>query len=420
MAVDVNQAARDEATHAAAHDITSVIRTTCCIVGAGPAGVMLALLLARKGIPVLLLETHADFEREFRGDTVHPSTMEVLAELGLAERFLELPHRKIRQAQLTADPPLTISFDGLPTRYSFVAMMPQARFLEFITTEAARYPAYRLMMGATVRETIEEDGVVRGVRLQAQDGWHEVRALLTVAADGRFSRLRHLSGLPAITSSPPMDVLWFRLPRQTGDPDGAVANMRNGHLLVMFDRGDLWQVAYLLPKGGYRDLHAAGLASLRQNLVDLMPWLGGRIEADLTDWKQTFLLSVESDRLVRWYRPGLLLIGDAAHTMSPVGGVGINYAIQDAVATANLLSDGLLAGRMSLHQLAAVQRRRELPTRVIQAVQTQIQNRVLAPVLQSGRGGPPDLLPLLGRIPFLRRIPPRIMGMGIRTEHVRQ
>jgi 2-polyprenyl-6-methoxyphenol hydroxylase-like FAD-dependent oxidoreductase len=346
--------------------------------------------------------------------------MELLAELGLAERFLELPHRKIRQAQLTIDPPLTISFDDLPTRYPFVAMMPQARFLEFITAEAAHYPAYTLMFGATVRDLVEEDGIVRGVRFQAQDGWHEVRALLTVAADGRFSRLRHVSGLPANTSSPPMDVLWFRLPRRAGDAEGALAKIAKGHLLVMFDRGDVWQVAYLLPKGGYRDLHAAGLARLRQTLIELMPWLAGRVESDLTDWKQTFLLSVESDRLLRWYRPGLLLIGDAAHTMSPVGGVGINYAIQDAVATSNLLSDGLLAGRLSLHQLAAVQRRRELPTRVIQAVQTQIQNRVLAPVLQSGRGGPPDLLPLLGRIPFLRRIPPRIMGMGIRTEHVRQ
>jgi 2-polyprenyl-6-methoxyphenol hydroxylase-like FAD-dependent oxidoreductase len=417
MAVDVHRASLEQVAPAA-QDIQAVHRTTCCIVGAGPAGAVLALLLARQGIPVLLLEAHADFEREFRGDTVHPSTLEILAELGLAERLLELPHRKIRQAQLTSDPPLTISFEGLPTRFPFVAMMPQARFLEFITAEAARYPSYRLLMGATVRELIEEDGIVRGVRFQAQDGWHAVRALLTVGADGRFSRLRHLSGLPAMTSSPPMDVLWFRLSRRPGDPEGAVAKLGGGHLLVMFDRGDVWQVAYLVPKGGYRQVHAAGLPALRQTLVDLIPWLAGRVETDLTDWKQTFLLSVESDRLVRWYRPGLLLIGDAAHTMSPVGGVGINYAIQDAVAAANLLSDGLLAGRLSLRQLAAVQRRRELPTRVIQAVQAQIQNRVLAPALEARRGGP-DLLPLLARFPFLRRLPPRIMGLGIRTEHVR-
>jgi 2-polyprenyl-6-methoxyphenol hydroxylase-like FAD-dependent oxidoreductase len=417
MAVEVNRAALDETTRPAPHEIRSVLRTTCCIVGAGPAGAMLALLLARKGIPVLLLEAHADFEREFRGDTVHPSTIEVLAELGLAERFLELPHRKIRQAQVTADPPLTVSFDGLPTRFPFVAMMPQARFLEFITAEAARYPSYRLMLGATVRELIEEDGVVRGVRLQAQDGWHEVRALLTVGADGRFSRLRDLSGLPAVTSSPPMDVLWFRLPRQPSDPEGAVGKVGAGHLLVMLDRGDVWQVAYLVPKGGYRELHAAGLPALRRTLAELIPWLAGRLDAELAEWRQTFLLSVESDRLVRWYRPGLLLIGDAAHTMSPVGGVGINYAIQDAVAAANLLSEGLLAGRLSLRQLAAVQRRRELPTRVIQAIQTQIQNRVLAPALNPGRGAP-DLLPLLARVPLVRQLPPRIMAMGIRTEHV--
>ena len=419
MAIDANQAALEEAApRPAAHEIRSVLRTTCCIVGAGPAGAVLALLLARQGIPVLLLEAHADFEREFRGDTVHPSTLEILAQLGLVERLLELPHRKIRQAQLTSDPPLTISFEGLPTRFPFVAMMPQARFLDFITAEAARYPSYTLMMGAPVRELIEEDGIVRGVRFQTEDGWHEARALLTVGADGRFSRLRHLSGLPAISNSPPIDVLWFRLPRQATDPEGAVGQIRPGHLLVMLDRGDVWQLAYVLPKGGYRQVHAAGLPALRQTLVDLVPWLADRVEPQLTDWRQTFLLSVESDRLVRWYRPGLLLIGDAAHTMSPVGGVGINYAIQDAVAAANLLSDGLLAGRLSLRQLAAVQRRREFPTRVIQTIQTQIQNRVLAPALESQRTAP-ELLPLAARVPFLRRLPPRIMAMGIRTEHVR-
>src|SRR5919206_4160912 len=227
MAIDANQAALEEAAPRpapAAHEIKSVLRTTCCIVGAGPAGAMLALLLARKGIPVLLLKAHGDFEREFRGDTVHPSTIEILAELGLAERFLQLPHRKIRQAQIPAEPPLTVGFDGLPTRFPFVAMMPQARFLEFMTAEAAKYPSYTLMMGASVRELIEEDGIVRGVRFQTEDGWHAVRALLTVGADGRFSRLRHLSGLPAMTSSPPMDVLWFRLPRRPDDPEGALGS----------------------------------------------------------------------------------------------------------------------------------------------------------------------------------------------------
>jgi 2-polyprenyl-6-methoxyphenol hydroxylase-like FAD-dependent oxidoreductase len=419
MAIDANQAALEQAAQQpSAHEIKSVLRTTCCIVGAGPAGVVLALLLARKNIPVLLLEAHGDFEREFRGDTVHPSTIEILAELGLAERFLDLPHRKIRQALIPANPPLTVSFDGLPTRFPFVAMMPQARFLEFVTAEAAKYPSYTLMMGATVRELIEEDGIVRGVRFQSEDGWHEARALLTVGADGRFSRLRHLSGLPVVASSPPMDVLWFRLPRLPSDPEGAVGQIQPGHFVVMLDRGDVWQLAYLVPKGGYRELHAAGLPNLRQRLVELIPWLADRVETQLTDWKQTFLLSVESDRLVRWYRPGLLLIGDAAHTMSPIGGVGINYAIQDAVAAANLLADGLLAGRLSLHQLAAVQRRRELPTRVIQTIQTQIQNRVLAPALE-GQRKLPEVLPLLSRVPFLRRLPPRIMGMGIRTEHVR-
>ena len=416
MAVDLKRAALEQTP--TSHDLQAVHHTICCIVGAGTAGAILALLLARQGISVMLLEAHADFEREFRGDTVHPSTMELLAELGLVDRLLELPHRKIRQARLPTQPPLSINFDGLPTRFPYITMMPQARFLEVVTAEAARYPAYTLLMGATVRELIEEDGIVRGVRFQAQDGWHEVRALLTVGADGRFSRVRHLAGLQAITSSPPMDVLWFRLPRLSSDPEGAVAQFGQGHGLVMLDRGDVWQVAYLLPKGGYRELHAAGLEQLRQTLVGLIPWLAGRVDTELTDWKQTFLLSVESDRLVRWYRPGLLLIGDAAHTMSPVGGVGINYAIQDAVAASNILSEGLLAGRLSLRQLAAVQRRRELPTRVMQAIQTQIQNRVLAPALDARRGAP-DLLPVLARIPWLRHLPPRIFALGIRTEHAR-
>ena len=417
MAVDVRREALQATPSPAAHDIQTVKHTTCCIVGAGPAGAMLALLLARQAIPVLLLEAHADFEREFRGDTVHPSTMQLLDELGLADRLLELPHTKIRQAALPTEPPVTVDFGFLPTRFPYITMMPQAQFLEFLTAEAARLPSFELLMGASVRELVEQDDIVRGVRCQTAKGWIEVRALLTVGADGRFSRLRHLSRLRAIKSSPAIDVLWFRLPRRPSDPSGAAFRFRRGHAVVLLDRGEMWQMAYLLPKGGYQQLHADGLPGLRQTLVELVPWLEDRVDY-LTDWKQAFLLSVESDRLERWYRPGLLLIGDAAHTMSPVGGVGINYAIQDAVATANLLPDRLRAGRLSLADLARVQRRREPPIRVIQVIQAQIQNRLLAPAL-SGAPRTPELLRWLSAVPALRRLPPYLLTFGIRPEHVR-
>jgi 2-polyprenyl-6-methoxyphenol hydroxylase-like FAD-dependent oxidoreductase len=315
----------------APHEILDVAETTCCVVGAGPAGALLALLLARRGIAVALLEAHADFDRDFRGDTVHPAILEILDEVGLAERALELPHAKIR----VGTPPgggFTVPFEDLRTRFPYIAMLPQARFLEFLTAEASRYPAFRLVMRANVREVVDEGGVVRGVRYQGVDGWHEVRAHLTVGADGRFSRLRRLSGLPApIKTSQPIDVLWFRLPRAPGDPVGVQGRLGGGAGLILLERGDAWQIGYLLPKGGYQALRATGLDSLRGRIGERLPFLAGRLEL-LHGWHDFSLLSVESDRLPRWYRPGLLLIGDAAHVMSPVGGNGINYAVQDAAA----------------------------------------------------------------------------------------
>lgn len=400
------------------HPIRAVEQTTCCIVGAGPAGAILALLLARRNIPVTLLEAHSDLDRDFRGDTVHPAIMEILAEIGLADRALELPHSKIRQAR----PPgagFEVNFSRLKTHFPFITMLPQARFLEFLTAEAAHYPAFQLVLRANVRELVEQDGVVRGVRYQGQDGWYEVRALLTVGADGRFSRLRRLAALPPpVTTAQPIDILWFRLTRRPDDPPGVQGNFGPGAGLIMLDRGAQWQIGFILPKGGYQQLHTAGLAAFRQRLVALGPALADRV-AELTDWNQCALLSVASDCMPRWYRPGLLLIGDAAHIMSPLGGNGINYAVQDAVAAFNRLAGPLQAGHVTIRDLRAVQRRRAWPTRMTQAVVNQVQERVLTPALTSRQ---PFSFPTLGRLllrtPVLRDLPLRWMAFGLWPVHV--
>lgn len=399
------------------HDILDVQTTNCSIVGGGPAGAVLALMLARQGISVILLEAHKDFDRDFRGDTIHPSVMEIMEELGLAEKLLQLPHAKIRQISVrTPEASVTLAdFSHLKTRYPYITMLPQARFLEFITAEAQKYPNFQLIMGANVQELIEEDGVVRGVRYRGHGGWHEVRAILTVGADGRHSRLRQLAGFESIQTSPPMDVLWFRLPKQPGDFEGGMGRIGRGHIVVMLDRGEQWQMAYVIPKGGYQEIRAAGLEALRKSIVEVVPELQDRIQ-HLQDWSQIAFLSVESSRLVRWYRPGLLLIGDAAHVMSPVGGVGINYAIQDAVVTANVLSKPLKQGHVELHELAKVQRQRELPTRVIQAFQSFIQQRIFARVLNSNQL---LQLPVWLRLPWLRELPARLVAYGVFPAHVK-
>ena len=395
-------------------------QTTCCVVGAGPAGAVLAYLLARQGIPALLLEQHEDFDRDFRGDTLHPSVLEIMDELGLAGRLLQLPHTKLRTFTLqTTDGPFSpVDFGRLKTRFPYIALMPQARFLEFMTAEAQRFPDFRLVMGATVQELVEEAGIVRGVRFRGHAGWQEVRALLTVGADGRFSRIRRLAGFEPIRTSPPMDVLWFRLPRRPDDPPGVTGRLAPGRGVALLDRGDQWQVAYAFPKGGYQRLRAAGLEALRRSISETAPELADRVEC-LTDWKQVSLLSVESNRCPRWYKPGLLLIGDAAHVMSPAGGVGINYAIADAVAAANVLGRPLKTGRVAVRDLAAVQRRREWPTRIIQALQTALQNTVLAGVLTStNQLRVPWAVRALFRIPVLRDLPARLLAFGIWPVHV--
>lgn len=401
--------------------VSEVRRTACCVVGGGPAGAVLALLLARQGVPVHLLEAHEDFDRDFRGDTLHPSVLELMDELGLAERLHEFRHTKIHTGTvMTEDGPTTLAdFRRLRTRFPYIMMIPQKDFLTFIVAEARRYSNFQLTMKARVEELIEQDGRVRGVRYKLDEGRHEVHAELTVAADGRGSRVRHLGGFEQVKTSPPMDVLWFRVPRREGDPEGSIAHFAAGQGIVMHDRGEQWQCAYLILKGSFGQLRAAGIVELRQRIVSAAPQFAERFE-HLKDWGQVSMLSVASSRVKRWHKPGLLLIGDAAHVMSPVGGVGINYAIQDAVVAANALVEPLRAGHVTESDLRRVQRRRELPTRLIQFIQTGLQKRLIAAALNRKRAFRiPPAMRLLLRIPILRDLPARVMGIGFRRVHVK-
>ncbi len=380
---------------------------------------MLGLLLARQRVPVTLLEQHKDFDRDFRGDTVHPSTLELLDQIGLAEPLHKLKHAKIYgpTIRLTNTDFSPFDFRRLKTRFPYIMLVPQVRFLEFLAAEASKYPDFRLVMGANVQQLIEEQGQVRGVRYLASDGPHEIRATLTVGADGRFSKVRHLAGFEPIQTSAPMDILWFRLPHIPGDLPEAEGRLLGGvgigRILGVFDRFDYWQVAFVFPKGQYQHLRAAGLESFRRSIVEIEPSFAEHVKT-ITDWHQCSLLSVESSRCPRWFKPGMTLIGDAAHVMSPVGGVGINYAIQDAVEATNLLAAPLKAGRMHVSDLAKLQRVREWPTKVIQGAQSALQNRILASVLQAQT---PIKLPWFVRTffatPLLRDIPARVLAFGV-------
>ncbi|HUE57313.1 MAG TPA: FAD-dependent oxidoreductase [Candidatus Udaeobacter sp.] len=394
--------------------------TGCCIVGGGPSGAILALLLARCGISVTLLEMHRDFDREFRGDTIHPSTLEILDQIGLAAPLHSMRHSKVSGPVINFPDGPFRPFDltRLKTRFPYVLLVPQSQFLEFITKEAAKYSSFRLIMRANVRKLIEENGSFHGVRyIGPDDNWHELRAPLTIGADGRFSQIRQLAGIEPVKTAPPMDVLWFRLPKLPYDmdiPGGLLGGIGPGRILIVLDRADYWQTGLVFPKGRYQELHAQGIAAIRRTIVEIEPRLAKNVES-LTDWHQLSLLSVESSLCPRWHKPGLLLIGDAAHVMSPVGGVGINYAIQDAVVAANLLTTPLKEGRVTESQLAQVQRQRKWTIRVIQRMQSIMQNKLLAKALASqGPARVPWQMRLLVSVPILRDIPSRLIAFGPR------
>jgi 2-polyprenyl-6-methoxyphenol hydroxylase-like FAD-dependent oxidoreductase len=382
---------------------------------------MLGLLLARAGVDTLVLEKHADFLRDFRGDTIHPSTLEVMHELGLLDDLLKLPHQKAPQLNgFFGELALTIAdFSHLPVRCPYIAFMPQWDFLNFLTTHASRFPTFKLMMQAEVTGLIEEGDRVVGLRVTTPDGQLEVRTSLVVGADGRHSVVRARAGLQVDEIGAPMDVLWFGLSRKSGDPEASMGRFDIGRIFITLNRGDYWQCGFVIPKGSLEQIHEKGLAAFRASVAALAPFAAGRV-GELHDWNQIKLLTVKVDRLTQWYRSGLLCIGDAAHAMSPVGGVGINLAIQDAVAAANLLAVPLRAGQVTTEDLRRVQQRRMLPTRLTQRMQIFMQNRVIRRVLSStGVLKPPLAIKLLARFPFLRRIPARLIGMGVRPEHVR-
>jgi 2-polyprenyl-6-methoxyphenol hydroxylase-like FAD-dependent oxidoreductase len=396
------------------------LSVTCCIAGGGPAGMMLGLLLARAGVDVVVLEKHADFLRDFRGDTIHPSTLEVMHELGFLDRLLALPHQKIERLGVSiGDEVLPVAdFTQLPTRCRFVALMPQWHFLDFLATEAAHAPTFALRMRTEVTDLIHEGGAIVGVRATGPDGALTIRARLVVGADGRTSLVRERARLPIDELGAPIDVLWFRLSRRQSDGLETMGRIAAGRFLVMIDRGDYWQCGFVIPKGTIDRLRAAGLEAFRADVTSVVPFIADRIQ-EIERWDDVKLLTVQVNRARHWSRPGLLCIGDAAHAMSPVGGVGINLAIQDAVATANLLAAPLRTGRVTPGDLAAVQRRREWPTRVTQRLQMLAQEGVVRPVLDRTTPiAPPLALRLLGQFPILQRLPARLVGLGVRPEHV--
>lgn len=396
------------------------ITAQCAIAGGGPAGVMLGFLLARAGVRVVVLEKHEDFFRDFRGDTIHPSTLEVMDELGLLDEFLKLPHEKLEHlsAEIGDRTVKIADFSHLPTMAKYIAFMPQWDFLDFLAAEGKKNPKFDLRLGTDVDELLTEGGKVVGLKAATHDGDLEVRADLVVGTDGRHSTVRSLARLEVEDIGAPMDVLWMRLSRKPEDGDDTFGRIEPGRFFIMINRGDYWQCAYVIPKGGLNQLRRNGLESFRLAIMALKPSLGARVR-ELESWDDVKLLSVKVDRLKQWYRPGLLCIGDAAHAMSPIGGVGVNLAVQDAVAAANILALPLLERNVTEADLAQVQKRRILPVKLMQRMQVFLQDRVISSVLSASEITEiPFPLRMLNDFPLLRRIPARIVGLGIRPEHV--
>ncbi len=397
--------------------------TGCCIVGGGPAGAVLALLLARRGVPVALLEAKEDFDRAFRGDTVHPSTLEMLDDLGLADPLLGRDHARLSRMTLQSGGTTVVlaDFTRLRSRFPYIAMIPQVEFLDFIVGEARKHDCFELRLGARVTDLIVEGGAVRGVRYRDGEGDRELRASLTVAADGRASRVRQLAGFVPARNAATMDVMWLVLPRRDDEHATDMSGFRigRGRLVVVLARVRQWQLGYTILKGSSRAVREAGVDALRSELAALLPEFADRLET-IRDWQDVHFLSVESSRIPTWHREGLLAIGDAAHVMSPIGGVGINYAIQDAVAAANLLAEPLLAGGLTDAHLAAVQRRREWPTRFIQTVQALVQRQLVARALKDEPFRLPWPARIVSVLPLLRNVPAWLIGWGLRPERVRR
>jgi 2-polyprenyl-6-methoxyphenol hydroxylase-like FAD-dependent oxidoreductase len=400
--------------------MAEAVTTQCCIAGGGPAGMMLGFLLARAGIDVVVLEKHKDFFRDFRGDTIHPSTLELMHELGLLDEFLKVPHQAVSRMtfQVGAERIPMVDFRYLPTRCKFVALMPQWDFLDFIAKQGKRYPHFNLRMETEATDLIFDGGRVTGLRAKTPTGDIEIGAALVVGCDGRHSTVRQCAKLEVEDVGAPIDVLWFRLSRKASDTEESGGHIEAGKMLVTLNRGDYWQCAYVIPKGGIETVKREGLAAFRDRVSEIEPFLKDRV-GELNSFDDIKLLTVAIDRLRQWHRPGLLCIGDAAHAMSPVGGVGVNLAVQDAVAAANILAEPLRAGAVTTEHLAAVQERRALPMRVIQRVQVIVQNKLLSPALASReRPKPPLVMRLIQWFPMLRRIPARIVGLGVRPEHI--
>ena len=400
--------------------MSATLSAQCCVVGGGPAGLIAGFLLARAGVDVIVLEKHADFLRDFRGDTIHPSTLRIMDELGLLDEFLRLPHHKAYSlsAWIGERQYKVADFSSLPGKCNFVAFMPQWDFLDFIAEHARALPNFRLLMKTAAEKLLFDGERVCGVSATGPDGELIIDARLVIAADGRGSRMRDDAELPVEDLGAPMDVFWFKLPRKESDPDESFGRLAPGRMLAMIDRGAYWQCGCVIPKGGAEELREKGIDAFRDSIARLTPFLADRVDT-LKDWSDVSLLTVQVNRLKKWSRPGLLCIGDAAHAMSPVGGVGVNLAIQDAVAAANLLSAKLRDNSLSDADVTAVQRRREFPTRVTQAIQLFIQNRVVRSVLAAEKPlEAPLVLRLFDAMPLLRRLPARLIGLGVRPEHI--